>query len=182
MIETFAPSTGDPLSRRVTKISVFCGLSFTVMPRLVTWTIDARVCGFASMPAARRDCGIGCTFADGGPDEARPSRAERLRQIETVRLNAIGGDRESAVHSLSSRSRVKPVVLKQPDRGHELVQLDTSDPLPDVKKVSRVERQRRTTVLLPHPVTIAKARERAAMPVVHDPSPGISEHLPVTRA
>ena len=43
MIETFAPATGAPLARRVTKTSVFCGLSFTVMPRLVTWIRLARV-------------------------------------------------------------------------------------------------------------------------------------------
>ena len=45
-IDTLAPSTGSALSRRVTNTSVFCGLSFTVRPRLVTWTTVARVrCG-----------------------------------------------------------------------------------------------------------------------------------------
>ena len=47
-IDTVAPSTGSALSRRVTNTSVFCGLSFTVRPRLVTWTTVARV--FASSP------------------------------------------------------------------------------------------------------------------------------------
>ena len=37
-IDTSALATGTPLSRRVTKTSVFCGLSLTVMPRLVTCT------------------------------------------------------------------------------------------------------------------------------------------------
>ena len=44
-IDTLAPSTGSALSRRVTNTSVFCGLSLTVRPRLVTWTTVARVRG-----------------------------------------------------------------------------------------------------------------------------------------
>ena len=51
-IDTAAPATGAPVSRRVTNTSVFCGLSFTVMPRFVTCTIDARVA--ASPPVVRR--------------------------------------------------------------------------------------------------------------------------------
>ena len=37
-METFAPATGFASSRRVTMISVFWGLSLTLMPRFVDWT------------------------------------------------------------------------------------------------------------------------------------------------
>ena len=41
-METLAPGTGAPVSSRVTKTSVFRGLSLTVIPRFVTWMTDAR--------------------------------------------------------------------------------------------------------------------------------------------
>ena len=56
------PATGAPLSRRVTNTSVFCGLSFTVMPRFVTWTtvagrgwsaVDAGAARSARLPRRR---------------------------------------------------------------------------------------------------------------------------------
>ena len=50
-----APSTGSPLSRRVTKTSVFCGLSLTVRPRLVTWTTVARVARLVAVGPRSRD-------------------------------------------------------------------------------------------------------------------------------
>src|SRR5215207_9673480 len=57
-IDTAAFATGAPLSRRVTNTRVFCGLSFTLMPRFVTWTIDARVCD-SSRPSCRAVAGRG---------------------------------------------------------------------------------------------------------------------------
>jgi hypothetical protein len=39
--DTCASATGSPSSRRVTKINVLSGLSFTLIPRFVTCTIEA---------------------------------------------------------------------------------------------------------------------------------------------
>ena len=54
--DTLAPATGAPVSRRVTKIRVFCGLSLTEMPRLVTWMTEARV---RASPASPDRCARG---------------------------------------------------------------------------------------------------------------------------
>src|SRR5512143_3792712 len=56
-IDTAAPATGAPLSSLVTNTSVFCGLSLTLIPRLVTCTTDARA----------RDLMYGLELAIGSP-------------------------------------------------------------------------------------------------------------------
>ena len=58
-IDTRAPGTLAALSRRVTQISVFCGLSLTLIARLVTWTRLARVIGWVSRVREPRDRSIG---------------------------------------------------------------------------------------------------------------------------
>ena len=55
-METRAPSTGAASASRVTKTSVFWGLSLTLRPRPVTWTTELRA--FTSV-LARRERGIG---------------------------------------------------------------------------------------------------------------------------
>ena len=87
-IETFAPRTGAPLSRRVTKTSVFCGLSLTVIPRFVTWTSDGADAVSPSLRClASRVNRI--AFLDRGPHEARAARSERAA---TGRGRATGCD------------------------------------------------------------------------------------------
>ena len=76
-IETAAPATGAPVSSRVTNTSVFCGLSFTVRPRFVTCTIDARV--GAPVADRARWCGRGCgrPSRPPTPGRCRPATARR---------------------------------------------------------------------------------------------------------
>ena len=58
-IETFAPASGAASSRRVTNISVFCGLSLTLMPMFVTCTRLDRTIGLLSRVRDTGARGIG---------------------------------------------------------------------------------------------------------------------------
>ena len=78
-IETRAPGTGAALSSRVTKTSVFCGLSLTQIPRLVTWTRLARMIGLSSRVLDARAIGDRRAFLDRGPDQPGARRLQHAR-------------------------------------------------------------------------------------------------------
>ena len=83
-IDTRAPATGSPLSRRVTKTSVFCGLSLTLMPRFVTWTRSTRVSGLSRVASARSAIGApSSTAAQTRPVPPAPSALRRCRARAT---------------------------------------------------------------------------------------------------
>ena len=73
------------MSSRVTKTSVFRGLSLTVIPRFVTWTTDART----------RLAAYGFELAIGSPSwtavQTRPFPwSSAAFDVEAVRLDAVG--------------------------------------------------------------------------------------------
>ncbi len=137
MIDTFAPATGAPVSSRVTKTSVFCGLSLTVMPRLVTWTTDART-RLASRRRAR--CRSACRSRPPST-QAGALRSERLRQVEAVRLDAVGCHAELALDAGDGRRLAEAWLSATASVGISSSGVDRSGPLRDVPEVARVERQ-----------------------------------------
>ncbi len=160
-IDTFAPATGAALSRRVTNTSVFCGLSLTVTPRFVTWTSDARAgCTRALGVLNRR------AVLDRRPDEAGAARAERLRDVEAVRLNAIVGHAELAVHGIDRRPDAERR-RQRANRRHQVVGLRAAPPTASRRRdcASRTA-ARDAAARFPHAVAVAEAREGRAVPVL----------------
>ena len=134
-IETRAPATGLPSSRRVTKISVLCGLSLTVMPRFVTWIIEART---RSLRNGARSIGspsrtAAQTIPVGRPPRAvlRSSPCDSMRSAAPPRRRSRPGScRASGWGSAGATRAPASTRAARPRR-----------PLPDVPKVPRVERQ-----------------------------------------
>ena len=125
-------------------------------------------------------CSIGCpssTAVQTSPVPDGLSALARSRPCdESRRLSHRGGDRSG--RRPARRGNRTPQV---DDRLHQLTGLDGRSPLADVQEISRVEGQLRSARRLPYAVAVAKARERALMPVLDALGPGISQRLAVGR-
>ena len=137
-------------------------------------SLDVRVAG----AARARD---GLPFLDGRPHETRAVRLQHARHVQAVRLDPVGRHRQPARRACPSRRLVEVVLLQPHERRHQVGQLKRGDPLRDVAEVVRVERQHPAAVFFPDAMPVSEARERALVPVVHDPQPRIPERLPVSR-
>ena len=116
----------------------------------------------------------------GSPHQARARRLQRPRQVESVRLDGVGGQAERPMDRRRRRREMKLLLRELKNRRHELVRLDRHRPLRDVDEVASGERQR-TAAGLPHAVAIAEARKCAGVPVLDNPGPRVAEHLAIDR-
>ncbi len=80
-IETRAPSTGVASSSRVTITTALSGLSFTVSPRFVTWTTDARTLGSG-----------GCGVRGNACPSFRAAHTSPVREAERTGLRSMPKD------------------------------------------------------------------------------------------
>ena len=99
------------MSSRVTKTSVFCGLSFTRDAEVRDLDDRRARRGIAAEEAVRARKELALSHRC--PHETGPARSQRARQIEPVRLHAIGRDREATQSAFACRRRAE-VVLLQP--------------------------------------------------------------------
>jgi len=109
-IETRAPATGAAVSSRVTNSSVPCGLSLTLIARLVTCTTVARSIGDSSRRRDARDCAIGSpssTAAQTIPVPDGLSVAERSRPCDWMR-SAVRPRRRCTAGTSGARRNPEP--------------------------------------------------------------------------
>ena len=173
-IETLAPATGAPVSRRVTKISVFCGLSLTLMPRLVTWTSEARV--LFPYVVVFGIVSPGFTAAHTIPVGFVPRAFDTSSPCDWMRSATTPNGRGVPAPAGASVKLLLPQAL---DRGHQLAELEGHRPLRRVPEIPRVERQQRSAAGLPHAVAVAEAGERGPVPVLDGADPRVAERLAV---
>ena len=104
---------------------------------------------------------------------------ERARQLEPVRLDAVGLRRQAPVLTRRLGCRTEAVLLQRQDGRHQLAWRDRRHPLRDGGEVAGVERQHGAAGRFPDAVPIAEAGERRRVPVLDDADPGIAERLAV---
>ena len=115
---------------------------------------------------------------DCGPDEARTTRAEGLRHVEAMRLDAVVGDAKLAIHRIDRRPDAKRR-RQRANRRHEVVGLHRRSPLLHVEEIARVEGQHRSAARFPDAVAVAEAGKGRAMPVLDHARPGVAERLSI---
>ena len=116
---------------------------------------------------------------DGRPHEPGSRRFQHAGKIQAVRLDAIGRHAQPARGRCGRRRQEEVRALELQHGRHEPLRIDRRDPLRHERKVARVERQQRAAPLLPDAMTIAEARERALVPVLHQAGPRVAQRLTV---
>jgi len=120
----------------------------------------------------------GCTGAQSRPDETAPV-GQDPGQIESVRLDGVGRDRQLPVCPGARRQVAEVAPFEREHPGHELGNRQSREPLRHVGVVARRERQHEPAVDFPDAVPVTEAREGAFVPRLDNVDERVAELLTV---